>query len=347
MASKTKKTPRGRGSIDFEISDLFGEGAEEAAGASGGHKTNLDESTECSRDPHQGAEAALVEPKTKKRDARRRAKKGQDLSEVNPTVANKNKTSRWKPSRGFKIFTEGLLDNSPEHHRVRRKFPSPEILDETLLRLMGALAPRKVFNILCDGSVFPAVAAVAAGEAGNLFIGGRVDQKAREAVNKLLPDARPDSESEKFDSILFCYDHVTGEKAAESILSSFFRLREGGVLVACFPAEAFLDYATNIRMEAPNMRNRVHRVCSAHFILRAAGPLMQPSWDILVLSRRGGAGDPPICKWRFTGNGVLPWQKCNEAFSSAPWLLVESIDQAGPAVARCISYPWEPFPSAD
>jgi hypothetical protein len=320
MGSKSKKTPKGMHGINFEVPDLFGDDS-----LPDGHGVKEDED---------GLVVAEIE-----RGAMPR--KGSVKKEAEP----KKQHGRWKPSRGFCIFTDGLVDAGAEYHRVRRHFPSPEIFDETLVKLMTVLSYKKDFNILCDGSVFPAVAAVAAGDRGKLFLGDKVDPKARDAILKLSPGTKDESEGGKFETILSCYDHVTGDNAAGAILSNFLKLSEGGLMVACFPAEAFLDYSTNIRMEAPNIRNKVHRVCSTHFILRAAGPLMQPSWDILVLSRRGGAGDPPICKWRFTGNGVLPWQKCNEAFSSAPWLLVESLDQAGPAVARCVNYPWEPLPT--
>lgn len=319
-AKNTKKGKRRRASLSFEVDDLFG-------GDQPGTMT--------------------VNPGGKGKPPRnsRANKPATDGAKDRPQIAQPGWGSaqgRWRPPRGFMIFSDG--DRGDEHLRVHRKSPSPEIFDEVLLRLLPALPGGGSRRVFCGGTVFPAVAASAAGASNKLVFGGGVDGKAGEAIRKLIPDATEGSaEDGEYDLILFCLDSLTGEKAGDAVLEAAGQLSEVGVLVACFPAEALLDYSTNIRMEAPNMRNRIHRLCRTHFILRAAGPLMQPSWDILVMSRRGAQTDVPICRWRFTGSGVLPWQKCNEAFSGAPWLLVETLDQAGPAIARCVNYPWEPF----
>lgn len=349
MNAKVKKRRGGNGhNISFEVDDLFdedvvGKGMEREVGQ------------EVEQEAKMGAKKKNRQGNRRKGGERGRKTEGgtgvERLGQPSPQLAvvgvGVNGTStegRWKPRRGFRIFAEADEMRGDEHLRVHRRWPSPEIFDETLFGLMRALhtfSPQRVF---CCGSVFPAVAAGAAGAASSLVVGQDVDQRTMAAILNLVPGAMQGSLDEGgFDLVLFCHDHLTGEKAANAVVEAAGHLSDGGVVVACFPAEALLDYSTNIRMEAPNMRNKVHRLCRTHFVLRAAGPLMQPSWDIMVMGRRGGQADPPICKWRFTGSGVLPWQKCNEAFSSAPWLLVESIDQSGPAIARCINYPWEAF----
>lgn len=329
MTSKPKrsKTSR-RAAVSFEIDDLFGPDHPEDAVI-----------------PAEKFGGAVPSDRSKILDRRgeekvhRKPRRATVRSKVSVELA-----PRWQPGRNFSVFGNG---DGPEHSRVRRKKPSPEIFDETLFRLLSVLPLVRRKKVLCEGSVFPAVAAAAAGAEGHLFLGEGVEGITADAAGKLVPGCTSLSGGVggEFDLVVLCHDDLAGEKAAETVVGKFSEMCDTGIMVACFPAETFLDYSTNIRMEAPNMRNRVHRLCRTHFILRATGPLMQPSWDILVLSRRGGQADVPACRWRFTGNGVLPWQKCNEAFSGAPWLLVESDDQIGPAVARCVSYPWEPFPA--
>lgn len=332
MAVKNrKKRGRGRSELSFEVEDLFLVGGE---GSGGGEK--IDEVAE-------GAEAVGKAVISDERGAgekvARASKKLRMTAKADPAPG------RWRAPRGFQIFGEDD-ESRRECLRIHRKSPSPEIFEETLFRLMAALPGRGGRKVFCGGGVFPAVAASAAGEINKLVVDGGGDAKATEAIFHLVPDAEVGKLSDdKYDIVLLCHDHLTGDRAAEAVVEACGSVAGGGILVVCFPAEALLDYATNIRMEAPNMRNRVHRLCRTHFVLRATGPLMQPSWDIMVMGKRGGQVDIPICKWRFTGSGVLPWQKCNEAFSSAPWLLVETIDQTGPAIARCINYPWEPFHS--
>lgn len=319
-AKNTKRGARKRTALSFEVDDLFG-GEELGVPAEGDRGGGGSE-------PTKKRGRTLSTPDAVKGGAR--------------TRRDGSMGDRWRAARGFLIFAEG--ERGHEHLRVHRKSPSPEIFDETLFRLMPALPGTGGKKVFCGGSVFPAVAASAAMGGNKLVFGDGVERRAAEAILKLVPDATEGTASSGgYDLILLCNDSLTGEKAGDAVLEAVGQLSEGGVLVAGFPAEALLDYSTNIRMEAPNMRNKIHRLCRTHFILRAAGPLMQPSWDILVMGKRGGQADVPICRWRFTGNGVLPWQKCNEAFSSAPWLLVETVDQAGPAIARCVNYPWEAF----
>ncbi len=250
--------------------------------------------------------------------------------------------ARWQPPRGFRIYSEAAA--GPEYLRVHRKMAAPEVFDETLVKLLVHIPAGERHLVYCDGCLFPSAIAAAGGRSGLLQLGPMVDTKASEATRRLGGEVVRVEEVDKGVNLaVICYDHITGEKACEEILRGVAALAEGGILVACFPAEGLLDYSTNIRMEASNMRNKVHRLCKTHFILRTSGPLMQPAWDIIVLSQRRAQVNVSICKWRFTGSGVLPWQKCNEAFSSAPWLLVETTDQIAAALARCITYPWEPF----
>jgi hypothetical protein len=355
MGIKNRQKGGRRSALSFEVDDLFGQSSEDGAAKDGGLEGVAEVKLETPRGKESKVEKVSgpesnSKPKSRGEEDRERkqVRRGRRAKEAGSKDATDPNGSRWKAPRGFHIFDDNREAGGGEHLRVHRRCPSPEIFDETLFRLLPALPGRAPKNIFCAGGVFPAVVAAAAGSANKLTIGDMPDQRAVDAVFQLIPDAVESvPETGKYDLVLFCHDHLTGEKAAEAVVEASGWLAEGGVLVACFPAEALLDYSTNIRMEAPNMRNRIHRLCRTHFILRAAGPLMQPSWDMLVMSKRGGQADVPICKWRFTGNGVLPWQKCNEAFSGAPWLLVETIDQAGPAIARCIHYPWEPFALPD
>jgi hypothetical protein len=176
------------------------------------------------------------------------------------------------------------------------------------------------------------------------------DTEAKKSVVQLDPnvDCLGSEEEafvgENFDLIVSMQDEGTGRALVEKILFLAKHLSPDGLLMVTVPSTHLLDYNTNVRNEAALMRDRIHRSCRTHLILRPTAPLMNPAWDIIVLSRRPSDSPPPKNRWRITGTGFLPWQKCNEAISASPWLLVESCDQIASAVARCVNYPWEPFP---
>lgn len=239
---------------------------------------------------------------------------------------------------------------SPEYYRVRRKVPYPAIMDDLLIRIVSLLPLDAPGEILCEGPVFPSLVA-ACSQKANRITYVQEDREARQAARKLASRNCPISTTtarrgvSKFVLVVSCVDDFAGKVLVEKILSMSDLLSPLGFLLVAVPSEFLLDYTTNVRNEAPLMRDALHRKYKTHFILRPTGPLMQPAWDILLLTPRPPSSHPTKSKWRVTGTGFLPWQKCNEAISSSPWLLVESPEQVPPAVARCLSYPWEAFPS--
>jgi hypothetical protein len=266
-----------------------------------------------------------------------------------PSADRKKKTSksRWSPDKNFQIHTPSPLP-SPEFYRVRRKTPCPDVLDELILKLIPALPLRAESRTLCSGPVHPSmVCCVSARSSCTLYF--CEDSEAKKSVSQLDPlvDCLEGEEEAfsgaSFDLIVSMQDEDTGRVLVEKILFLTKHLSPNGLLLVASPATHLLDYNTNVRNEAALMRDRVHRACRTHFILRPTAPLMNPAWDIIALSRRPSEAPAPKNRWRITGTGFLPWQKCNEAISAAPWLLVESYDQIAAAVARCVNYPWETF----
>lgn len=268
-----------------------------------------------------------------------------DLFDPEPVKPSK-KTSRWMPAKSFRVYPEGE-SAAPEHVRIRRRHPFPQMLDETLSRLLP-LIPRPPGPVLILGACLPGVAACAPRGDEHLEYLAK-DAHAAEAIKKLIPDAtvlKNESEVQKnvkFSLVVDCNESDTGPAAAARIVSLFNLVSKSGRVVFASPCEALLDYKGETRNDAPQMRDQLHRLCKTHCILRPTDPLMHPAWDIIVLSRRLEGSFPGRCRWRVTGTGFLPWQKCNEAISTSPWLLVELSEQLAPAIARVITYPWEPF----
>ena len=236
----------------------------------------------------------------------------------------------------------------PEYYRVRRKAPYPPVLDDVLLAIVKSISIPIASPVLCEGTVFPALVGQCSTKSSKIVY-VQEDIKARKIAKDLITENTALSFSvakrgtAKFSLIVACLDDFMGKSLADKIISFSSALEDGGLLLVASPADYLLDYTTNVRNEAPLIRDALHKKYKTHFILRPTGPLMEPSWDVLVLSRRPPSSTPVKNKWRITGTGFLPWQKCNEAISSSPWLLVESSDQIPPAVARCVNYPWESF----
>lgn len=236
----------------------------------------------------------------------------------------------------------------PECYRVRRKTPYPPVLDDVLLAIVKSMPIPPSSHVLCEGTVFPALVGQCSLKSSKVVY-AQEDVRARKIAKDLVTENTTLSfstvrrASTKFSLIVACLDDFMGKSLAEKIISFSPTLEDGGILLVATPADYLLDYTTNVRNEAPLIRDTLHKKYKTHFILRPTGPLMEPSWDVLVLSPRTPSSIPVKNKWRITGTGFLPWQKCNEAISSSPWLLVESTDQIPPAVARCVNYPWEAF----
>jgi hypothetical protein len=269
-------------------------------------------------------------------------------TEKRPSPPRKNSIKAWHPPKNFTVHGAHECP-APEHYRSRRKVPYPDMLDEIMFKLVPALPEFFAGRVLCTGSTFPAVVAQASLTASTSLCFCE-DEAARKGVRQLNPTVRClDNEedayaTEGFSAIIACQDSPTGRQLAEKILFWVRHLGSSGVLILAVPSGHLLDYSTNVRNEAALMRDRIHKNCRTHFILRPTAPLMDPAWDIVVLSHRPSESPVPKNWWRITGTGFLPWQKCNEAVSSAPWLLVESLDQIPAAIARSINYPWEPLP---
>lgn len=252
--------------------------------------------------------------------------------------------------RDFALSTPKNSED-PEYYRIRRKAPYPPVLDDLILNIVKSLPRTGSGETLCEGSVFPAIAASCSSNSDRIVY-SQEDPIARKIVKGLVGKtcavsfAVPKRGSTKFSLVVSCLDDFVGKILAEKIISLSDYLEDSGILLVAVPSDYLLDYTTSVRNEAPLIRDGLHKKYKTHFILRPTGPLMQPAWDILVLTQRFQSNKPVKNKWRITGTGFLPWQKCNEAISSSPWLLVESLEQIPTAVARCVNYPWEAFGSS-
>lgn len=246
------------------------------------------------------------------------------------------------------FFSSEDNPNEPEYFRVRRKSPYPPILDDLLLAVVKSLPPPLNVATLCEGSIFPAVVGACSLHSEKIVY-LQEDKLAKSIAKKLVGKnctisfALPKRTTSQFSLVVSCVDGLIGKALADKIISLSSFLTPSGVLVVATPSEHLLDYTTNVRNEAPLIRDVLHKKYRTHFILRPTGPLMHSSWDVLVLTLRPPSSIVSRSKWRITGTGFLPWQKCNEAISSSPWLLVESLEQVPTAIARCVNYPWEAF----
>lgn len=246
------------------------------------------------------------------------------------------------------FFSSEDNPNEPEYFRVRRKTPYPPVLDDLLLGIVKSLPPSRNVATLCEGSIFPAVVGACSLHSEKIVY-LQEDKLAKSIAKKMVGKnctisfSLPKRPTSQFSLVVSCMDGLVGKLLADKIISLSNFLTPSGVLVVATPSEHLLDYATNVRNEAPLIRDVLHKKYRTHFILRPTGPLMHPSWDVLVLTLRPPASIVSKSKWRITGTGFLPWQKCNEAISSSPWLLVESLEQVPIAIARCVNYPWEAF----
>jgi hypothetical protein len=249
--------------------------------------------------------------------------------------------------RDFSMSDPSALD-APEYYRIRRKSPYPPVLDDLIISLMESIPLPSRHSALVEGAIFPS-ALIPLSSKIDKIVYRQEDPTARSIAKKLVTDCCEISTSvakknqSKFSLVVCCFDDCMGKVLVEKILSASSCLEPSSPLVVVTPSDYLLDYTTNVRNEAPLLRDSLHKKYRTHFILRPTGPLMEPSWDILVLTLRTPGTPIPKNKWRLTGTGFLPWQKCNEAISTSPWLLVESVEQAPQAIARCIHYPWEIF----